>query len=70
MSGNGTPVYGPRDARTVERAVSSWLGNPISRGALTLACTSGRNGIRLDYGLRRYAGLENGRSDFLDEVSG
>jgi len=58
-----------RDASVVAKSVQSWLGNPFSRLMLKLACSTGRNGIRLDYGLRKYVGLENGRGDLLDRLA-
>lgn len=59
----------PRDANFIAKTVNAWLGNPMSRAMLKVACTKGKNGIRLDYGLRRYAGLENNGSDLLDKLA-
>ncbi|MFQ5647810.1 MAG: radical SAM protein [Candidatus Aenigmatarchaeota archaeon] len=54
MESNNSKI-GPRDAAAVARTVNTWLGNPLSRSLIRFV--SGKNGERLDTGLRRYAGF-------------
>jgi radical SAM protein with 4Fe4S-binding SPASM domain len=61
--------FDTRDAHVVAKTVETWLGNPVTRGMLKFACSTGKNGIRLDYGLKRYSGLIDNGGDFWDNMA-
>ena len=45
----------PGDAEAVARTVQTWLGNPVSRRLIKFVSGKGKNGNRIDLGLKRYA---------------
>jgi len=45
----------PEDAEAVAKTVQIWLGNPLSRAFLRFVSGEGKNGNRLDLGLKKYA---------------
>ena len=47
------PKLEPGDAGAVAKTVQAWLGNPISRGLIKFVSGTGKNGNRLDLGLKK-----------------